>query len=1295
MRMTAKRVLLAWISAALALAPLWSRAEVKPFPDDFNGRSGKRPEAWTVSDGVPPIGLYYIIDNGEFCTGNGQDLSVPGGWTFATVNREDASAWDDYSVSVDFRAKRYNGRTIVVGRFQDPLNHYQAYLDVSRTLEGRQRKAGIEVVQGGSHRLLGSEAVDGIKGASIPQIEGMRTVKEDRNLTVVFYKDQITMILDGKPLVSVRDSTFARGTAGVGMRYNEVIFDNFRVTPVNEASGAVQQAARPTSAPEGVKTAAPAPEGVKQEPATFYWVSMGEDMKEDEARALKNSVAAKGFSNVRFVEENGKWRVLVGAFLSQKEANDSLAMLNVEGLKPERIVQTAPAEAPASEETALLEYRVISQTYRDQAKARMLKDALIEGGYTSADIINEGPAYGVVVGPYPSSKDAQSVLDKMKTEGYLGMSLTTKEVVSLTKDIAALASGDIDRVVQAQMDRVGEQNRASVEALVRSLLATMLKETESRTAGEIKDIRDRLAGVEDQKALVAQLNSDIEAEKKRKEKAGELLDGISEAIENKDWAKAETVVDELKTLDPRNPQIDIKRETIQLGKLGITNIGDYVQKSYEDLRKDIKKLNFTSEADVQMAVKTANSFLEQSKTKKEYVALALVQFESIKITADGLVDKPDITPQLAKALKDARDEAEKNIAPLRQQLRGQTEDQEKVAQAAQKLAASQKMIWYVIFGVFGVLLLFIVTLVLVIRSQHKRHREILALVSEIPMRPVLPVGEQKKELGAEAGPGELGMSESVGAGLDAALGTAEPDFSASGDQQVVVTAGSDREASAPGEDFFEKPTAIQTLGEGAPGAEGAPEFDISASIGEVPTFGEEEKTQESLALEETPTEPAPIVVPDESEVISFAELESLQSSPGGEAEGVEPPGLEAPVAFGEAIGTETTAEEPLGLSIPFETEPGDETAPAAAGAEAVASASAAPSPVEDASFGLLELNLDDLAPAAETVPPSAAGTSPAAAQPADVKETSAPAEQELDLSDILGSSAIPEVSAEPIAGSPAAAEEETLPTGAITKTAAPGGPVAPSSLPAIDDTLFDIAVAPSSLPADSLSLDMLEEPLSARAETVSAFGVQSPVVAPAPAAAAMAPGTVVFEENVKDSAAGERAHGWTGEYPYASLTVDTATPPGGASKYLKFEKNNGAGSAYFSRTFPDASGAVCVEFDVCCKDKNKYLLGFYIEKDGDFRQSIHTIIHRTDPQGASALRIQGESTPYRFGEWAHVRYEINLNEGVVNGSVNGKPVAAGVKMASCPKSINTFSIRDNLATTGVLLIGGLKVTKIA
>lgn len=203
-----------------------------------------------------------------------------------------------------------------------------------------------------------------------------------------------------------------------------------------------------------------------------------------------------------------------------------------------------------------------------------------------------------------------------------------------------------------------------------------------------------------------------------------------------------------------------------------------------------------------------------------------------------------------------------------------------------------------------------------------------------------------------------------------------------------------------------------------------------------------------------------------------------------------------------------------------------------------------------------------------------------------------------------------------------------------------------------------------------------------------------PAPPPAPTPAAVSGDRVVFVQNFNDETEGEMPKGWTGQYDYASLAISTQTPAPGSKKCMRFEKRAGSGSAYFSCRFPEVEGKVGVEFDLRCDDKNKYLLGFYIEKDEDFRQSIHTIVHRTSPQVSPTLRVQGEPTQYSLGTWRHMKYEIDLKSNTVNGFVDGTLVASGVKLATPPPSVNTLSIRDNLATTGILLIDNIRIYKL-
>lgn len=185
---------------------------------------------------------------------------------------------------------------------------------------------------------------------------------------------------------------------------------------------------------------------------------------------------------------------------------------------------------------------------------------------------------------------------------------------------------------------------------------------------------------------------------------------------------------------------------------------------------------------------------------------------------------------------------------------------------------------------------------------------------------------------------------------------------------------------------------------------------------------------------------------------------------------------------------------------------------------------------------------------------------------------------------------------------------------------------------------------------------------------------------------------VVFEQSFDNETPGTAPQGWSGEYEYASLTVERLDEAGHA-QCVRFEKNDGSGSATYHLAFPKAQGRITAEFDIRCDQKNKFLLGVYLEKDEDFKQSVHTIVHQLDPNSPAALRIQGVAAPYQMGSWRRVRYEIDLASATLDGYLDDEPVVQGVALPNAPEYINTLSIRDNLATTGTLLIDNIRITE--
>jgi hypothetical protein len=230
-----------------------------------------------------------------------------------------------------------------------------------------------------------------------------------------------------------------------------------------------------------------------------------------------------------------------------------------------------------------------------------------------------------------------------------------------------------------------------------------------------------------------------------------------------------------------------------------------------------------------------------------------------------------------------------------------------------------------------------------------------------------------------------------------------------------------------------------------------------------------------------------------------------------------------------------------------------------------------------------------------------------------------------------------------------------------------------------------------------LSTDILDEAFGDINAPPSAVPPPTPMEEKVTAPAPVDDGKIIFEQHFTPDEAGRQPGSWVGSYDFASLQVVTEHAPPGSSACLRFEKRSGAGSAFYTCHFPDATGVVGVEFDLCCESKNQYLLGLYFEHNENFRQSVHTVIHRTDE--TVTLRLQGKSAPYTFGQWVHVRFRIDLKAGLVEGYVDNRPVAVGVPLLSMadqamPSSINTISIRDTLASEGVFLLDKIRVYRV-
>jgi hypothetical protein len=255
---------------------------------------------------------------------------------------------------------------------------------------------------------------------------------------------------------------------------------------------------------------------------------------------------------------------------------------------------------------------------------------------------------------------------------------------------------------------------------------------------------------------------------------------------------------------------------------------------------------------------------------------------------------------------------------------------------------------------------------------------------------------------------------------------------------------------------------------------------------------------------------------------------------------------------------------------------------------------------------------------------------------------------------------------------PVMIEEDTP----VTKEAEDKGPIPIAPPPIIEEEpVVTVEEAP-----------VVMESSSAMAPPPPPVVEAAPVAAPVPVPA-VAGNSVIYSINFDDQEVGSVPPEWNGSFPNASLLVSDED----GVKCLKFEKNSGVGSAHYFCNFPDAAGKLEVEYDIRFDNKNKYFLGFYIENDKNFREAVHTILYKTDENTPPSLRLNGEPTPYEMKAWRHVKFDLDLEKGLATGYIDGEQIFKELSISGAPRKFNTFSIRDNIATTGVMLLNNIVV----
>ncbi|HPS00263.1 MAG TPA: SPOR domain-containing protein [Candidatus Sumerlaeota bacterium] len=290
-------------------------------------------------------------------------------------------------------------------------------------------------------------------------------------------------------------------------------------------------------------------------------------------------------------------------------------------------------------------------------------------------------------------------------------------------------------------------------------------------------------------------------------------------------------------------------------------------------------------------------------------------------------------------------------------------------------------------------------------------------------------------------------------------------------------------------------------------------------------------------------------------------------------------------------------------------------------------------------------------------------------KPAPTEAPAASAEDSLSLGDLTFNIAPEEESSSP----------DTAPTQALPSELYSGSfesPFAetPSAFP--ETPSFAMGVNP--LMDDGLDFGVSSVQTAAPEATAPTIKLDQP-------AQPLAPG-VLFAQDFASDPVGQIPSGWQGE-PVADAALTVAEDPDGSGeKCLLFQKTGETAGTSFSCHFKEVRGNLVIEYDIRCDEKNKHLLGLYVEADKDFRRSVHTVVQCTDPSKPAHLRVFTQPADYAMGQWAHIKYVVDLGEGLVDGYVDDQLVAEGVRMGTRTPVLNTLSIRDSKNTTGTLYV---------
>jgi hypothetical protein len=699
--MKLKTIIMVFLITLFTLSNVLPQGEIL-FSDTFTGSDGTRPSNWKIVNA--PETNFWFLQEGQLCTGNGDDILTNGGFSYAIINTPSAQTWNDYAIQTSCWIYQANGNIMLIARWLDENNHYRG---VFETLKG-SRSLKIEKVLKGNRSVL-AEIKDNVDGVSIPQMENGTSQADARTFRFIVSGSKLVFVLGDAVSVEAIDTSFPTGAAGVGEWFHYVFFDDVLIQKVQE--GAVQ--AKPVSQiPTVIQPVGPSVL-TSTVPGTIYRIMIGEGLPEQTAKELRDQLISWGYTPIELFQKDSGYDVYLGAFLSESEAQSAKGFLEEEGLSPRSIVSLSGEKAAEVKKQAIpskKNYQVLAREFTDIGSADKMKKALENDGYFPVEIAAMGNNQRVYIGSFGNSDEADKLAKALKADGYDFATVVEsemKEDISVVfppaRDAATPAPSRLFSpsdlaTKQPEWVVLSEQQQQEVMDILSAQDALRRGDMVTQQIMDLKNRLDQLS--KDQQSIIYQIRDQAEKEQNKQKTIADLILKAEKARDQRQWEDALKFCEEVKKVDPNNGRVVMIERSIKV----------ITEEDYEGKR--------IIEEQEREKIKRSREMAEMLEKQLKYESSRAQWSMVLSLAKPGSLDYNDANTAIGRI--------------------------DGVLADAEVKRHKQEQSWrYTLYGIGGIMLLLVFLIVMIVLKSRKHDRELLRQVQELTLKPLLELQEGK------------------------------------------------------------------------------------------------------------------------------------------------------------------------------------------------------------------------------------------------------------------------------------------------------------------------------------------------------------------------------------------------------------------------------------------------------------------------------------------------------------------------------------------------------------------------